>query len=249
MAQPSKQGNAISPVERIRELNDAFRHTRTGGRVLPTRGVIALGPEHVSAIVNAVAGFLRSGQRPPWRARLRRIRNGLAADLLEDRVLRPEPKRPQRQPCRSCLHCARPHHHVERGVLTVAGPHGSSRLASGRCVLLSRLATGSEVTRLGTAQRRYRDKIQQVHGQCGSEPVKEIDCWVELPLFDAADVCAVHASIERQAFLSEALRGSNSPQVPSDARTSIHGGDAINLLALKPSNIFDILGWSLTNDD
>ena len=57
MAQLCKPENTRSPVERIRTLNDALRQTRTGGRVVLTRGVITLGPEQASAIVNAVAAY------------------------------------------------------------------------------------------------------------------------------------------------------------------------------------------------
>ncbi len=47
----------IVAVSRIRELNDQFRHSLTGGVRLMTRGIVALGAEHQLAIRNAIAAF------------------------------------------------------------------------------------------------------------------------------------------------------------------------------------------------
>ena len=42
---------------RIRELNDAFRTTFTGGRVMMTNGVDALGPSAKAELLSAVRSF------------------------------------------------------------------------------------------------------------------------------------------------------------------------------------------------
>lgn len=44
-------------ADRIRELNDAFRRSLTGGRVVCTRGVAALAPEELAALLDQVRGF------------------------------------------------------------------------------------------------------------------------------------------------------------------------------------------------
>ena len=44
-------------VDRIRSLNDALRTTLTGGRVMFTRGVAALGPEAQRQIIEALRGY------------------------------------------------------------------------------------------------------------------------------------------------------------------------------------------------
>ncbi|MBK8009715.1 MAG: DUF3768 domain-containing protein [Rhizobiales bacterium] len=44
-------------VDRIRELNDQLRKSLTGGRVLMTPGIVALGPESVERIVKAITVF------------------------------------------------------------------------------------------------------------------------------------------------------------------------------------------------
>lgn len=44
-------------TDRIRELNDQLRTTLTGGRVLITPGVAALGPESVERVVKAISVF------------------------------------------------------------------------------------------------------------------------------------------------------------------------------------------------
>ena len=42
---------------RVRALNDLLRQTRTGGRIMLTSGVAALGPDGVEAVLRAVAQF------------------------------------------------------------------------------------------------------------------------------------------------------------------------------------------------
>ncbi len=44
-------------TERIRNLNDAFRKTFTGGKAVITPGLAALGPEAVARIIQTVAVF------------------------------------------------------------------------------------------------------------------------------------------------------------------------------------------------
>jgi len=44
-------------TDRIRELNDAFRHTFTGGRVLLTPGINALPPDARSAVLERIRTF------------------------------------------------------------------------------------------------------------------------------------------------------------------------------------------------
>ena len=55
-----KSGDAISSevkANRIRDLNDQFRTTLIGGRVVMTSGVAALGETVIARIVNAVRAF------------------------------------------------------------------------------------------------------------------------------------------------------------------------------------------------
>ena len=42
---------------RVRALNDRLRQTRTGGRIILTSGVVALGPDGMEAVLGAVARF------------------------------------------------------------------------------------------------------------------------------------------------------------------------------------------------
>ncbi len=49
--------NDIADVSRIRVLNDALRRSLTGGVLMMTRGVIALGLTHQLRILEAVAAF------------------------------------------------------------------------------------------------------------------------------------------------------------------------------------------------
>jgi len=44
---------------RIRELNDAFRRNLTGGRVMMTQGVVALGNERVAQVMRLIRTFDR----------------------------------------------------------------------------------------------------------------------------------------------------------------------------------------------
>ena len=44
-------------TDKIRALNDCFRRSLTGGRILVTRGVHALGPVRLQRLVNAVRTF------------------------------------------------------------------------------------------------------------------------------------------------------------------------------------------------
>ena len=48
---------------RIRELNDAFRRTFSGGRVVVTRGIAALPAAEQATILHRVQNGLRSGVR------------------------------------------------------------------------------------------------------------------------------------------------------------------------------------------
>src|SRR5215207_3835122 len=44
-------------VSRIRDLNDQLRRSLTGGMLVMTRGIIALGAKRQMAILNAIAAF------------------------------------------------------------------------------------------------------------------------------------------------------------------------------------------------
>lgn len=51
----------------VRQLNDSFRQTLTGGTVLITAGVMALGPEAQAAILAAVQAFTAfTSENDPW---------------------------------------------------------------------------------------------------------------------------------------------------------------------------------------
>ena len=49
--------NNISQSNAIRDLNDTFRHTLTGGMLMLTSGIIALGADAQSRIIAAVQAF------------------------------------------------------------------------------------------------------------------------------------------------------------------------------------------------
>lgn len=44
-------------IDRVRSLNDQLRQTGTGGQVLITRGVQALGPDRLATVIQAVRVF------------------------------------------------------------------------------------------------------------------------------------------------------------------------------------------------
>ena len=81
----------VSPAERIRALNDAFRRTFVGGMVMITAGVEAMPVEQRRSLLAEGSRLrrLHRRQRSPRRTRLRRDRRGRRPLLLEDRVLRP----------------------------------------------------------------------------------------------------------------------------------------------------------------
>lgn len=85
-----------------------------------------------------------------------------------------------------------------------------------------------------------RQKVADIDRQGCRKAIKNIDRRIELLLLDAADVAAVNIGIDGKHFLTHALCRANSPKIPSDAGASVHGPQAINLLLVKPSNIFDI---------
>jgi hypothetical protein len=59
----------MDKTARIRELNDNFRRTFSGGRVLMSKGVSALADEDKTAVLDKVLTFesFRPRQRPAWR--------------------------------------------------------------------------------------------------------------------------------------------------------------------------------------
>jgi hypothetical protein len=68
---PTRGGDrsAMDKTARIRELNDNFRRTFSGGRVLMSKGVSALADEDKTAVLDKVLTFesFRPRQRPAWR--------------------------------------------------------------------------------------------------------------------------------------------------------------------------------------
>ena len=113
---------------RIRELNDAFRRTFSGGNVVMTAGVNAL-PDMVKAAALTESRDLRRvqrRQRSARRARLRQLRAVRSQVLLENRVLRPCDGARQRRPERSRENHPRHDRHARLGVLTMR------RTANGR---------------------------------------------------------------------------------------------------------------------
>lgn len=51
--------NDYRNVERIRQLNDAFRRSMSGGRVLMTQGVAAMSNERIARLVHIIRTFDR----------------------------------------------------------------------------------------------------------------------------------------------------------------------------------------------
>lgn len=54
---PRQDDHAMTPIEWIRALNDRFRKTFSGGRVVITDGIVALGPLAAINILQDVRGF------------------------------------------------------------------------------------------------------------------------------------------------------------------------------------------------
>jgi hypothetical protein len=57
MNEPANRGITNPRVDRIRELNDQLRTTLTGGKLMLTNGVIALGPEAQQQIIEALQRY------------------------------------------------------------------------------------------------------------------------------------------------------------------------------------------------
>lgn len=58
---------ATETSARVRELNDAFRSTLSGGTLVLTAGIVALGAEAQDRISAAVRGFANfDGDNDPW---------------------------------------------------------------------------------------------------------------------------------------------------------------------------------------
>jgi hypothetical protein len=75
----------VSPAERIRALNDAFRRTFVGGMVMITAGIETMPVDQRRSLLAKVRAFgLHRRQRSPRRTRLRRDRRGRRPLLLED---------------------------------------------------------------------------------------------------------------------------------------------------------------------
>ena len=84
----SSDRRAMSTAD-IRALNDAFRTTLTGGKVLMTAGVDALPSDVKAMVIRRVATFSDfTGERPTRRARLRKLLSRRPKVLFQDRLLR-----------------------------------------------------------------------------------------------------------------------------------------------------------------
>jgi hypothetical protein len=57
MNEPANRRFTNPHVDRIRELNDALRATLTGGKIMLTNGVVALGPEAQDLIIQALTRY------------------------------------------------------------------------------------------------------------------------------------------------------------------------------------------------
>jgi hypothetical protein len=57
MPERDQSHTAANHTKRIRELNDALRETFDGGKVVMTRGVIALGAEVIHALTEALQSY------------------------------------------------------------------------------------------------------------------------------------------------------------------------------------------------
>jgi hypothetical protein len=57
MNEPANRRFTNPHVDRIRELNDRFRTNLTGGKIMLTNGVIALGPEAQESIIGALKRY------------------------------------------------------------------------------------------------------------------------------------------------------------------------------------------------
>ena len=66
MPERDQSHTAENHTKKIRELNDALRTTLTGGKVVMTRGVTALGAEVIHALTEALQSYdnFNAEQRP-----------------------------------------------------------------------------------------------------------------------------------------------------------------------------------------
>src|SRR5229473_3169798 len=90
----------------IRELNDRFRQTLSGGNVLITNGVAALGRAHTASLLGELKRYddFNADNDPYGEHELMRLRLHRAPLLLEDRLLRSRLKARIAQSGRSELH-------------------------------------------------------------------------------------------------------------------------------------------------
>ena len=107
----SLRGRRAMSTDKIRELNDAFRTTFTGGRVMLTASVDALPSDVKAMAIRKVATFddFDRRQRPAPRARFRRLRPRRPQVLLENRRVRCRLPVRLGRPGRSGQNHSRPH--------------------------------------------------------------------------------------------------------------------------------------------
>lgn len=91
------------------------------------------------------------------------------------------------------------------------------------------------------ALRGHLQQLRNINGQRRSQPVEQVDRRIKHATFDVADGTAIHSCVDGKVLLADAQFSPSLPKIPSDARTTIHEAQSINLLQSIPSDISDVL--------
>lgn len=107
--------------------------------------------------------------------------------------------------------------------------------------LLARLAPRSKLRRSWLVRGRHLEEHDNIHTQCGSQLFQQVDRGIEAAVFERAHRGAVHAGIDRQMLLADAMRRPDRSQIPSYSITNPHARMPRILMAVYPSDISDII--------